>query len=361
MNPKKIIMLGPSPTAKGGMATVTDIYRRSGLFEIWPTTYLTTYRDGNAWTKIQTVTTAYLRFTRLLLGDRVQLVHAHVASYTSFWRICLFIFTALPLRPKIIIHVHSGSFGRFYEQSGPIRKKIIRFTLDKADRIIVLTDYTKRMMSNITSNTKIVSVPNPYIPETSFKGKGRRKNTILFLGNVGENKGVYDLLSAVKKLKIKYPQIKLVVCGKGEIKKATEFADKLGIGNLVEFPGWVSGEEKNRLLRESTIYALPSYYEGLGMGILEAMSAGTPVVASNAGGIPDVVEDGVEGLLVAPGDVDALAEALDKVLSDGKLREKMGAAGQKKIASQFMPEQVLPMLSELYSQLGVKPTQPGKT
>ena len=87
------------------------------------------------------------------------------------------------------------------------------------------------------------------------------------------------------------------------------------------------------------------------MGILEAMSAGLPVVSTRVGGIPDVIDDGVDGILVTPGDIAALAEAIKRLLRDPSLRSRMGSAGRCKVEARYIPEKVVPLIEALYVDL----------
>ncbi len=105
-------------------------------------------------------------------------------------------------------------------------------------------------------------------------------------------------------------------------------------------------------MQAARIYLLPSYNEGLPMSVLEAMAAGLPVITTPVGGIPEAVTDGVEGFLVQPGDVDALAGRLAQLLRDDALTQQMGAAARRKIEQTFSAEAILPHIDALYAGLG---------
>jgi glycosyltransferase involved in cell wall biosynthesis len=131
-------------------------------------------------------------------------------------------------------------------------------------------------------------------------------------------------------------------------------AEVLGVATHVDLLGWVQGEQKTRLLNSCRVYVLPSYFEGLPMSILEAMATGVPVIATAIGGIPEAIDDGVEGYLLAPGDVDGLAERLERLLSDDALAQRMGAAGRAKVERHFSTTAVMPRLEHIYAELGLK-------
>ena len=101
--------------------------------------------------------------------------------------------------------------------------------------------------------------------------------------------------------------------------------------------------------------AAPSYDAALPMSMLEAMAAGVPVAAAAVGGIPEVIVDGVSGMLVAPGDSASLAKALKKMLLDRAHAARIGAAGRETVRLRHAPERALPRLEEIYARLGVQP------
>jgi glycosyltransferase involved in cell wall biosynthesis len=108
------------------------------------------------------------------------------------------------------------------------------------------------------------------------------------------------------------------------------------------------------------VFALPSYAEGMPMALLEAMSWGLPVVATPVGGVPQVIEHGVNGLLVAPGDIDGLAAALARLFDEPALRDSLGAAARRTIAARFSVETALARLGELYRRFGLEPRPPAR-
>ncbi|HVL76715.1 MAG TPA: glycosyltransferase family 4 protein, partial [Noviherbaspirillum sp.] len=171
----------------------------------------------------------------------------------------------------------------------------------------------------------------------------------------GDRKGTYDLLRAVARVVKTHPDLKLVLAGDGEIERVRREVVRLGLTSHVEVLDWVSGRRKEALLERAAIYVLPSYCEGLPMSVLEAMAAGLPVVTTPVGGVPEAITDGLEGRLVVPGDVDALCEALDALLSQLELRRQMGQAARAKIETTFSATCVLPQLEQLYRQLGIRP------
>jgi glycosyltransferase involved in cell wall biosynthesis len=176
---------------------------------------------------------------------------------------------------------------------------------------------------------------------------------VLFLGRMQPAKGVFDLLEAIAALRPAVPDVRLVCAGDGDRIAVASYAESLGIADAVKFTGWVGPAGKRALFEAAAAFALPSYEEALPAGLLEAMGAGVPPVASAVGGIPEVVVDGVSGFLVAPGDRSSLERALRRLLIDTKLAARIGAAARETVRLRFAPERALPQLEEIYAALGV--------
>lgn len=352
-------MLGTSRSSEkpGGIWAVTNVYRESGLFIRWPIVYLATHKTGSKLSKTYVAIFALLKLAYLLGAGRVSLIHVHSASRASLWRKSLFMLLAFISRCPVIFHLHGAEFRKFYEQEcGRMAKWYVRFILDRASRIVVLSSQWKAFVSNISTNRNIVCIFNPVgtnsLPDSAQRAHGQ---DLLFLGRLGKRKGIFDLLQALVALQEDFPNIGLKCGGDGELEEVALQARRLGISHSVHILGWVTGDSKKRLLRNCNLYVLPSYDEGLPVSVLEAMAAALPVVSTPVGGIPEAIEDGVEGYLVPPGDIDALAQALRRLLSDPQLRLRMGLAGRKKIEAYFTPDRVMPQIEALYRELGANP------
>ena len=111
--------------------------------------------------------------------------------------------------------------------------------------------------------------------------------------------------------------------------KIKKLIDEKGISDNVEFPGWVRGDTKDKLLRKADVFFLPSYNEGMPMSVLDAMGYGLPVVSTNVGGIPKIVHDGENGYCCDPGDVNRFAKGITEILLDRKERKSFGQTGNK--------------------------------
>ena len=177
---------------------------------------------------------------------------------------------------------------------------------------------------------------------------------LLFLGDIGHRKGIYDLIRALPDNIEINSRGSACRWGRGDIDVVRRSAKELGIEKHVLLPGYVSGPEKFRLLAEAAIYVLPSYNEGVPISILEAMSVGLPIVTTPVGGIPDVIRDGEEGFLVSPGSIDQLARRIIELLGSEDLRKRMGENARRRLQTEYSPEASVGALIALYQSHGAQ-------
>jgi glycosyltransferase involved in cell wall biosynthesis len=316
-------MLGTGIDTRGGIAAVIAGYREQGLFDRWPIDYIATHRDGTPLLKFLAAARALFALLFLVVRHRAGVLHVHGASRASFWRKSVYMAIGLAAGWRIVFHLHGGGFARFHkEECGPVAQAVIRFFLDRATWIVVVSETWQRWVRSVTSNPRIACIPNPVaLPATV--SAWRQHGLVVFSGRCEASKGIFDLLEAAGVLRAQVPGLRIECAGDGD-------------------------------LGRSSAFVLPSYAEGLPMSLLEAMAAGCAVVATRVGGIPDLVTDGVDGLLVPPGDPDALAAALLRVLHDRAFAERLGNAARETIANRYAVERSLERLEHIYAGLGVR-------
>lgn len=173
---------------------------------------------------------------------------------------------------------------------------------------------------------------------------------VLVFSRLNRMKGVEYFLDAVALLAEKFPSVRFVIAGDGGNRQALEErAGSLGIASRVVFTGFRT--DIPALLSEATLSVLPSLSEGLSNSLLESMAAGVPVVAASVGGNVEIVEDGISGRLVPPGDGAALAGAMSELLRDADLARRFGDAGRRRVAELFSMERSLHEVEHLYQRL----------
>jgi glycosyltransferase involved in cell wall biosynthesis len=171
------------------------------------------------------------------------------------------------------------------------------------------------------------------LPSVRHDGPGTQ---LLFVARLAELKGLSVLLAAVAALADDHAGLALTVIGDGPERRRFELlAAELGVADRVDFVGYRSQAEVADHLAATDVFVLPSYAEGVPVTLMEAMGAGVPVVATQVGGVSELVEDGTNGFVVRPGDVEQLTDRLHRLLIDPGLRADFGAAGRDKVGTEF--------------------------
>lgn len=362
MKRRCVVMIGPSTQSHGGIASVVTAWQKAGVFERWPVMYLATHVEGGKLRKLAQAIATLTQFVVLITAGRVACLHAHAARQNSFWRKAVFMALARLAGIPVILHLHSGHFVKFYaEQCSALGRWLVRHFLDRADRIVVLSRHWDGILASMTTNRRLtvipnfVTIPSPIPTERQGNGMTERETYVLFLGQLTAEKGFFDLLHAVTEVRQTCPWLRLKCGGDGDRDAAERAIAELALDGAVELLGWVSGEQKDSLLRGAATFILPSYQEGVPMSVLEAMAFGVPVIASAVGGIPDVVEDGTNGYLIEPGNTSAIARAITRLVNDGELRARMARNAAITVHASFSPQAILPRLDSLYRELGLEP------
>lgn len=226
----------------------------------------------------------------------------------------------------------------------------------KADVIVVKSELLRKRAHSVFGKKCNILVIANWVADLSEKCRplfdGSSTPVIGCMGRLSKLKGIEYLLESARILRERGTRVVIQIAGDGEEstglrKKALE----LGISDHVKFLGTVDADELGRFFREIDIYVQPSLTESFGLAIVEAMSARLPVVATNVGGVPEVVEDGKTGILVQERNAEALARALDRLLKDPDLAYAMGCAGRERYHAFFTEEVVWPQWEALYERL----------
>jgi glycosyltransferase involved in cell wall biosynthesis len=174
---------------------------------------------------------------------------------------------------------------------------------------------------------------------------------VLSLGDISEEKGVFDTVEAVPQVVADRPEVEFWFAGRGDTDRLERRARVEPWGDRIRVLGWVDGEKKEDVLDRANLLLLPSHAEGLPMSILEGMAHGLPVVASRVGGIPEVITDGKEGLLIEPGEPESIAAAVLRFAEAPAFSRRAGAAGRDRVRREFRRDRVLDSLYGLYERL----------
>jgi glycosyltransferase involved in cell wall biosynthesis len=344
-------MIGPDyHKHRGGVGAVIEVYSR--YFEVF--NFIESYKVGSFLFKSYVFSLSLIKLFLTLFSNRnIKIVHIHGSCNGSFYRkfiisvICKYLF-----RKIIIYHIHGGGFKIFYEKSNILVKRLINTLFSTADIVICLSQSWMEYYKQNFKIKRLIILPN--IIDYPIKTEDSAKTnliTLLFLGLICEAKGTFDLIEVIAKNKEQYrARIKLLIGGNGEVQHLRDLISKHSIEDIVEFLGWISNKEKADVLNNSDVYILPSYYEGLPISILESMSYGKAIIATNVGGIPEIVRNKENGLLINPGDLEQIKQAIDCFLENPGLIRVYGATSEQMV-QKYLPRAVIKELEDIYKSV----------
>ena len=199
--------------------------------------------------------------------------------------------------------------------------------------------------SPIVEKDKLLIMENgiiiPECPERKYQDYN-----LLFLGRLCEQKGIRELIGAVDKLQQKMPDVHLYLGGIWEHENLKKLIE--GKEGYITYLGWVGGREKQEYFEKCSYFVLPSYFEGQPISLLEAMAREMCVAAAEVGGIPQMVRDGVQGVLFPAKNEDALEQALFEVLTDKEKAKSYGKAAGRRVLEHYNVQRCVEELAELY-------------
>ena len=329
---------------KGGIAYVLKAYQNN----IYSPFKFVANSKGNFFANIWYLIKAYIHCEWLYLTDKdIEIVHIHTASYISFRRSTLFVHQAKRHHKKVIIHIHGGGFKDFYHKT----PKYVEKELHKTDAVVALSETWKNFFLGIGCN-KVFVINNIIEPPVFFPANSDGKFHFLFLGLITEAKGIFDLLEvAEQNLNVWKDKVIFHIGGRGKVEKLTSSIASKGLSDIVHYEGWVSGKKKQELLNRANAFILPSYTEGIPISILEAMSYGLPIISTQVGGIPDMIQEESNGYLFVAGDLQAMTQSINRVVNLSTLDYESISTANKEFAKNCLPEMISEKLEKIYDEI----------
>jgi glycosyltransferase involved in cell wall biosynthesis len=347
MSPPHALWVSTGLSTRGGVAACVRTLLDTPLRETWSVEHVATHRNGSTPVKILAFAQGLMRFAAALTRRPV-VVHIHMSANGSFVRKAVLAWLTYTVRIPVVLHVHGGDFLIFHERVARPVQRLIEATLSRASTVIALGGQWAERLQTIAPGAAVVVVPNAVRPDEAVTQEADGESVhVVFIGDIIEAKGVFTLLEAWVGVGLNKSRCRLTLAGTGELARAQARAAELGIEANTTFLGWVNPTEIPALLRGAHVLALPSQFEGQPMVVLEAMAKGLCVVASDVGGIPDLI-DSECGVLVSADDVESLSAALKRVIEDGQTRAALGAAALARVRREFDVDVVWRRIDEIY-------------
>jgi glycosyltransferase involved in cell wall biosynthesis len=274
-------------------------------------------------------------------------VHVHLGGETIGYCLAYALARRMGLKPRLAMSIYAPKAHALPRSVGEV---ITAFCCHSADLIFCLSEFSKRDISRAyhvpTSKLGVTyaGVDSAFTVNTSRRNRSHDDPfSLLFSGRLNgphEQKGLDVLLKSLPQV-LSHHKVVLNIIGTGpRLPQYQALAGELGIREHVRFLGFVEHQQMPRQYQQVDLFVLPSRRESFGLVLAEAMACGLPVVATTAGAIPEVVEDGVTGVLVPPDDPEALANAVVSLLSDPQRMKAMGKAGAERVRERFTWDKV---------------------
>lgn len=364
----RVLLSGHLPPPVGGIATYYQSLLGSSLPERVILSFVQTSTHNRELSQSGRLTISNLlaavkdcsRFFRAILSHRPQICHIGTAIGLSFCKHSICVGIARFFGSRVLLHPHCSLSALYMDRHRCWRwyfRQVIRLT----DGVIALSNEWKQILQ-IAPGCQVYILHNaidlaPYqrIAQDRFENPKRDGDVkILYLGHLGQAKGSLDLLEAAKHIDCEGIKTFFDLVGDelrpGELDHLRQGITKANLHTIIRLYPPVTGEEKLACFRNADIFVCPSYSEGLPMTVIEAMASGLPIVASNVGGLPDLVREGVNGILVDPGCPDQLADAIIKVITDTMLRHSMAEKSAQIAIEKYDIEQHVLKLIDIYAQ-----------
>lgn len=265
---------------------------------------------------------------RYLIFNKVDALLIFTADGWSFVEKGIMVLLGKLFFKQVLLSPRSGIVLRDVENSAFMRW-YIPFILRRCDKVICQGESWRKFYMNLTHKARPeqFTVIQNWINTDAYVALKKAQNRvpkILFLSWVDKNKGIFELLEACKDLYEEKYEFELHIGGKGAATDdVNTFINEHGLEKNIQLHGWVLGNQKLQLLEKSDIYILPSYFEGFPNSLMEAMTAARACIATDVGSIPDLIEDGKNGVLVKARDVNTLKTAIKQLLENKQLLESL--------------------------------------
>lgn len=365
----RVLVSGPLPPPVGGMTAFYQSLLNSSLpnrvnFRFVRTSSQRRELSNSGRISVSNLLAAIIdcgRFASATLKHRPQVAHIATAYGLSFIKHSICVGIARGLGSRVLLHPHC-SFSVLYTERSKLWQWLFRQVIRLTDGIIALSKEWEQVNA-VDSTCRIYSIPNA-IDLNFYRDIARKRLektceegrlNILYLGYLGRAKGSFDVIDAAREIQSQGIDIIFNLVGDelspGEQEHLQEQINTYKIHKLVRVFPPAFDSEKLTFFRNADVFIYPSYHEGMPIAVLEAMACGLPIVATRVGGLPDLINEGVNGILMDPGKPDQLAAALNKLFADKELRYSMQQRSYQLVSEQYDIEKRVSQLVEIYKSV----------
>ena len=339
----RVVMLAAGPPTTGGIPTyVGHLKQAAAKDESISLLHINSSAPDRKQHPVRRILLSFQLAVSLLRSVRrgCDVVYLPHSGITSLYEKTFFVLICKAMRKRTIMHMHGGDLPALVQGAPRWKRAFIGWLLWLPDIYVVFSDGWAKFVRTISRQEMIRVVPNG-IPIQGGDLRHTRRDAgthVLLLGSVGERKGHLVLLETILAINRFREDIFFHLVGGeeylGDFERIKATYDQSGARNY-RFYGHLTGEDKERQFETANIFTLPSFDEAFPHAILEAMYRGLPIVASRVGAIPEIIEEGVNGYLISPGDSKALTDAILTLANDQEMCTLLGRNNRKKVEEQY--------------------------
>jgi glycosyltransferase involved in cell wall biosynthesis len=351
---RRVLLVGKGSPERGGIPTFIEMIRYGALAERYDVSFLNLARAGErqggrlSGGNIRRTAVDAAAVWRAAGASDVVHIHTALAPGVTLVRAGVLAASARLRRSRVVVHGHGGMIQLWLTTRR--RRAVARAALRAAHHVVAVSTEGRDVLTAVLGPAHVSLVDNSvdtstFVPDDVANDPPR----ILYVGLLTPRKGVVDLLHASAELTRRGVRHQLqLVGGEPDEGSAAEGAVRAVAPDASVFAGTRTREEMPAVYRDADVFCLPSWWEAMPLSVLEAMASGRPVVATAVGDVARAVVDGTTGLVVPPRDPAALADALERVLTDAGLRAAMGGAGRAHVVRHFSSDAMTAALQRLY-------------
>jgi glycosyltransferase involved in cell wall biosynthesis len=303
---------------------------------------------------------ACLKLLAARFGPAPCAAHVNITGRGSTVRKIILLSVARVFGIRYLLHVHDYDYAAEYRRRGTLMKSLIATIFRCATKVLVLgfreQEALTRLLELPQHQVAVLhnAVPDP-LPDDPKVRHSEGPLHFLFLGHLSARKGVPELLHALASPELRARQWRATLAGDGPIDEFRRLTSDFGISERINFPGWLNESGVRALCSDADVLVLPSHAEGLAMAVLEGLSHGLAVVTTPVGAHSEVIEGEVSGILVPPGDVEALTGALVRLIEDKNLCQRLRAGARNRFLKKFDVCAYAERLGQLHAGLLLDP------